>query len=74
MELLNSEHIYLDNEVKHWNSVKCYLFLYKFRDGNEYNRVLARTSDYRIPKSVFGYSEFFFFNENNDKIFRTINN
>ena len=28
-------------------------------DGNEYpvNRVLARTSDYRIPKSVFGYSE-----------------
>jgi hypothetical protein len=32
------------------------------RDGNEYpvNRVLARTSDYRIPKSVFGYSENFF--------------
>jgi hypothetical protein len=46
-ELLNSEHIYLDKEVKHWNSVKCYLFLYKFRNGNEYpvNRVLARTSD-----------------------------
>ena len=32
------------------------------RDGNEYpvNQVLARTSDYRIPKSVFGYSENFF--------------
>ena len=31
------------------------------RDGNGYlvNRVLARTSDYRIPKSVFGYSENF---------------
>ena len=29
------------------------------RDGNEYpvNQVLARTSDYRIPKSVFGYFE-----------------
>jgi hypothetical protein len=38
------------------------LFLYKFRDGNKYpvNQVLARTSDYRIPKSVFGYSENFF--------------
>ena len=45
------------------------------RDGNEYpvNRVLARTSHYRIPKSVFGYLENFFY-ENNDKIFRTINN
>ena len=33
----------------------------EIRDGNEYpvNRVLARTSDYRIPKSVFGYSENF---------------
>jgi hypothetical protein len=33
------------------------------RDGNEYpvNRVLARMSDYRIPKSVFGYSENVFF-------------
>ena len=32
------------------------------RDGNKYpvNRVLARTADYRIPKSVFGYSENFF--------------
>ena len=31
------------------------------RDGNEYpvNRVFARTSDYLIPKSVFGYSENF---------------
>jgi hypothetical protein len=36
---------------------------HKIRDGNEYpvNRVLARTFDYRIPKSVFGYSENFFF-------------
>jgi hypothetical protein len=35
---------------------------HKIRDGNEYpvDRVLARTSDYRIPKSVFGYSENFF--------------
>ena len=40
-----------------------YVFEYVYiRDGNEYpvNRVLARTSDYRISKSVFGYSENFF--------------
>jgi hypothetical protein len=31
------------------------------RDGNEYPvGVLDQTSDYRIPKSVFGYSENFF--------------
>jgi hypothetical protein len=31
------------------------------RDGNEYTvGVLDQTSDYRIPKSVFGYSENFF--------------
>jgi hypothetical protein len=31
------------------------------KDGNDYpvNRVFARTSDYLIPKSVFGYSENF---------------
>jgi hypothetical protein len=44
--------------IKHIIYVRC---IYT-RDGNQYpvNRVLARTSDYRIPKSVFGYSENFF--------------
>ena len=43
-------------------AVHLYMVLIFTRDGNEYpiNRVLARTSDYRISKSVFGYLENFF--------------
>ena len=40
--------------------IRWYIYV---RDGNEYpvNWVLARMSNYRIPKSVFGYSGKLFF-------------
>ena len=53
---------YPDSEPTSLCSYSLMLCVIITRDGNEYpvNRVLARTSDYRIPKSVFGYSENFF--------------